>query len=79
MGIQFAPRNPFGVADHCITVHPGLEVLNPMRVLANGDGAEVLFTLFQTAGMSPEKLAADSALVERDLHTLKRVLETRET
>jgi len=78
MRIQFVARNPFGVADHRVTVHPGLEILNPMRVLANGDGAEVLFTLFQAPDTSAEKFAADSGLVERDLQTLKRVLETRE-
>lgn len=78
MRIEFVARNPFGVADHRVTVRPGLAVLNPMRVLANGDGAEVVFTLLRSPDTSAEKFAADAAVVERDLQTLKRVLETRE-
>jgi hypothetical protein len=75
MGISFAPPNAFGVADHRVTVRPGLEVLNPMRVLPNGEGSEVLFTVFQLPGVPDEAFMADVAAVERDLNTLKRVLE----
>jgi hypothetical protein len=79
MRIEFVARNQFGVADHRVTVRPGLEVLNPMRVLTNGDGAEVVFTLFQTPDMSAEEFEADSAQVESDLQMLKRALEIPES
>jgi hypothetical protein len=46
-----------------------------MRVIANGEGSEVLFTLFRTAGMSDAQFAADAQWVERDLAELKRFLE----
>jgi hypothetical protein len=39
-----------------------------MRVLANGPGSEVIFR-------SDEKYAGDVRLVERDLRTLKTILE----
>jgi hypothetical protein len=63
------------VADHYVTVKPGQEVFVPIRVLRNGTGSEVVFTLFQLPGMSAEKFAEDARLVESDLRTLKAVLE----
>jgi hypothetical protein len=48
---------------------------NPMRVVANGDGAEVVFTLFQRDGMSDDEMARDAAMVSRDLAALKALLE----
>lgn len=75
MGVAFADRNQFGVADHAVTVKPGLEILNPVRVLANGDGSEVLFTLFRLPDVSEDAFAKDVALVSADLQTLKALLE----
>lgn len=46
-----------------------------MRVLSNGVGSEVLFTLFRLPDMSDEKYAEDMRMVERDLRTLKDLLE----
>lgn len=71
----FAPRNDFGVLDHAVTLPSGVTLTNPMRVIANGAGSEVLFTLFQHEGMSDEQFRADAALVRNDLETLRRVLE----
>lgn len=73
--IRFAEPNPFGVIDHWVRISPELEIHVPMRVLPNGAGSEVLFTLFQPATMSAEQLAVDIGLVEQDLQRLKQVLE----
>ena len=75
MKIRFTEANPYGVLDHYVTVSPGLEIYVPMRVVPNASGAEVVFTLFQMPGMSDERLARDRGMVEKDLQTLKRVLE----
>jgi hypothetical protein len=75
MKIKFVERNEFGVLDHYVTVTTGQEVLNPMRVIPNGSGCEVMFTLFQWPHMSGEKFSEDTGLVEKDLRTLKNVLE----
>jgi len=75
--IAFAPHNRFGVVDHRVTSDDGLDAINPMRVIANSDGAEVLFTLFQPAGATDDEFQRDLAVVESDLQTLKRVLEGR--
>ena len=75
LGFAFVADNDLGVLDHTVTLAPGVDVLNPMRVVANGEGSEVSFTLFELPGMTAEKFAEDAALVERDLSALKSVLE----
>ena len=73
--VRFTPPNRYGIADHAVRLRPDLEVTLPIRVLANGDGSEVLFTLFQTPGMDDATFARDADWVARDLDTLKRLLE----
>lgn len=75
VGIRFVPASEFGVLDHVVTLPDGQSILNPMRVVANGDGSEVMFTLFQLPDMSNEQFAKDAGMVEADLQTLKAVLE----
>ena len=75
VGIQFVPANELGVLDHVVTLHDGQSILNPMRVVANGEGSEVMFTLFQLPGMTDEQFAKDAGMVEADLQILKSVLE----
>lgn len=77
MSIRFVPTNEFGVLDYRVTLPDGQPVLNPMRVVANGDGSEVMFTLFQLPGMSDEQFATDAGMAEADLRTLKTILEER--
>ena len=72
--IRFTDHNPFGVMDHYVDTGDGPEVYVPMRVIANGDGAEVLLTLFRQPGMSDAKLAADAEWVRRDLLALRALL-----
>ena len=75
MIIRFAERNKFGVLDHYVTTASGVEIYVPMRVLSNGTGSEVIFTLFRLPEMSDEKYAEDLKLVEQDLQSLKDLLE----
>jgi hypothetical protein len=46
-----------------------------MRVIADGEGCEVVFTLRRQPGMSDEDFERDAAAVLADLGTLKRLLE----
>ena len=75
VGIRFVLANEFGVLDHVVMLPDGQSILNPMRVVANGEGSEVMFTLFQLPGMSDEQFAEDAGMVKADLQTLKVVLE----
>ncbi|MBB4569801.1 SRPBCC family protein [Rhizobium leucaenae] len=73
--VSFAPRNEFGVIDHTVTVESGLKVHNALRVVPNGDGCEVMFTLLRLPGMTDEQFAADAAHIRKDLGTLKSLME----
>ena len=73
--VKFAQRNPYGVLDHDVRLESGVIIHNPMRVVPNGEGSEFIFTLIRQPGMSDEKFAADRAAVEKDLRTLKELLE----
>lgn len=73
--VRFAPQNPFGVADHEVTLPDGTVVDNPLRVLVNGDGAEVAFTVRRRPGVSLEDWDDDCARVADDLETLRLLFE----
>jgi hypothetical protein len=74
--VAFAERNDFGVLDHDVTFPSGETFYNPMRVIADGDGCEVVFTLRRQPGVSDEDFERDAAAVLADLGTLKQLLES---
>ena len=69
-GIYFAPANPFGVLDHHVDLPSGERIFSPMRVVPNGSGSELLFTLFRLPRISEDQFTRDASLVDRDLRTL---------
>ncbi len=71
--IRFTPHNPYGVMDHSVEVGDGTTVHVPMRVVANGGGAEVMITLFSQPGMDDERFAADARWINRDLARLRSI------
>jgi len=75
MPVRFSGKNPYGVLDHWVSPQAGPEIHIPMRVIANGEGSELIFTLFRQPGMDDAKFAADADWVMRDLEKAKRLLE----
>lgn len=73
--IKFADKNQYGVADHDVTLESGVTFHNPMRVIPNDQGCEIIFTLFQLPGVSDEKFSVDAQWVQDDLDKLKSILE----
>jgi hypothetical protein len=78
VGLRFVAANEFGVLDHYVHLGSGVEIHVPMRVIPNGEGSEVLFTVFQLPDMSDEEFAEDTMQVKHDLDTLKATLEDAE-
>jgi hypothetical protein len=74
--IDFAPPNTYGVLDHTVTMPSGEAVYNPMRVIADGERCEAVFTVRQRAGMSDSEFATDVEAVRADLETLRDRLES---
>ena len=75
MIVRFSERNAFGVLDHTLLPEKGAAMPNPMRVFANGEGSEVVFSLLRRPGMSDADFERDAAWVTRDLQALKALLE----
>jgi hypothetical protein len=73
--VAFVPDNPYGVLDHVVTLPDGTAVTNPLRVVPNGDGCDVVFSLFQAPGGDLDSFESDAAAVVRDLARLKVLLE----
>ena len=44
--VRFHPRNAEGILDHDVTLPSGETVHNPMRVMPNARGSEVVFSVF---------------------------------
>jgi hypothetical protein len=75
--VRFAEPNELGVADHDVTLETGITVHNPIRVIPNGSGSTVIFTLLRQPGVSERQFEDDAKTVERDLTSLKMLLERR--
>jgi hypothetical protein len=75
VGVAFAEHNKYGVLDHDVTLPSGEVIYNPMRVVPNGDGCEVVFSVRRLPDMSDEDFARDAGLVQADLTRLKHLLE----
>src|SRR5690349_9990335 len=73
--VRFTPKNDFAVLDHTIVRSSGAEVYVPMRLIASGQGCELLFTLFREPGISDDRYNADSRFVQSDLNRLRDLLE----
>lgn len=75
--IRFVPHNELGVLDHDVTLESGATFHDPMRVVPDADGSELVFPLFRRPGVSDEEFTADAVAIETDLAALKRLLESR--
>ncbi|MGL5910686.1 MAG: SRPBCC family protein [Phycicoccus sp.] len=73
--VRFTGPVESGVLDHDVVMPDGSVVSNPLRVLANDRGSEVVFTLFRRDGMSDDELDRDAGLVRADLARLAALVE----
>lgn len=73
--VRFAAKNDLGVLDHDVTLPSGEVVRNPMRVMPNAEGSEVVFTLYRRPPMTDGEFERDARAVARDLEALKKIME----
>jgi hypothetical protein len=76
--VRFAPGGELGIFDHDVTLPDGQTFHNPLRVLKNEEGSEVVFTLYRHVGVTDEEYEKDTALITRDLERLASALEGEE-
>ena len=77
MKLRFSAKNSLGVLDHYVYPATNVEVYVPMRVVPNGSGSEVIFTLFRRNNVSQAEYEQDIRMVKRDLKSLKQYLERK--
>lgn len=73
---RYTPRNSYGVLDYSIRAvdEEGVHVV-PVRVFANGEGAEITLTHYQRSGMSDAEFDSEAEWIRTDFETLKALLE----
>jgi uncharacterized protein YndB with AHSA1/START domain len=71
--VRFTASNEYGVADHHVLLDDGTEIHVPMRVIRNGEGAEVMLTVCRRSRPDKE-MKADVEWVEHDLIALKELI-----
>lgn len=73
--VLFSPPNDFGILDHHVRLPGKPDIHIPLRMIANGEGTLVVFTLFRQPDMDDAAFDRDADLVTKDLQTLKALLE----
>ena len=73
--VRFSEFNAHMVLDHWVELESGQNIPIPLRVLPNGDGCELVLTVFRQPGKSDADFAADADWVMRDLKAAKALLE----
>ncbi|WP_404712670.1 SRPBCC family protein [Sphingomonas sp. MMS24-J13] len=76
--VRFSPPNEYGILDHHVVLPGKPEIYIPLRLIANREGCELIFTLFRQPDMDDAAWDRDEALVRKDLATLKALLESPE-
>ena len=77
VGIRYATDPTSGVIDFHISPAPGVELVVNSRVVANGDGAEYIFTQFQTPGMPDHVFEANVAALKEEMVVLRALVRAR--
>lgn len=73
--VRFTPPNAFGILDHALFV-PGGEILfSPMRIVANDEASELIFTFFQRADTDDAQFDSTLEWIRVDLLSLVSVVE----
>ena len=75
MKLHFVEPNSFGVLDHVVALASGVRAFNPMRVVPNGRGSELLMVVFHRPDASDEEFERDVVAVRADLARLKVAAE----
>lgn len=74
--VTFVPRNELGVLDHHVTLPSGETTYNPVRVVSDGTGSEVVFTLRRQPQTSDAEFERDASMVAADLNRLRELMES---
>jgi hypothetical protein len=77
--LRLTPRNPYGVIDYFVIREGMPPRQTAARVFPNGNGAELVYTAFQLAGVPDAMFASNVEWLRVDLMALKSLLESRKS
>lgn len=75
--IRFAERNGLGVLDHAVFREGEQPRMRMVRVVPNGEGCELIYTIFKGDELSVEGFASETEWTATELEVLKTYLESR--
>jgi hypothetical protein len=75
--LRFARRNAYGVLDHEVFLEGKMIITTPMRLIANDEGCEIIYTQLQRPGMSEASFESEVEWVKSDFEALRSLLESR--
>jgi hypothetical protein len=73
--VKYVGPTEWGILDHDVTLPDQTVVHNPLRVLRNDRGSEVVFSLFKRPGITDSEFDADAMIVREDLARLKNLVD----
>ncbi len=77
VAVRYVTHADLGVVDFYLSPAPGIEVAAFSRVVPNGDGAEYVFTQFQTPGMPDEAFEAQVSALKEELVVLRALMHAQ--
>ncbi|WP_415854526.1 SRPBCC family protein [Sinomonas sp. G460-2] len=73
--VRFVGDASAGILDHEVILPGGEAVLNQFRILRDGEHSLAVFHLRRAPGITDAAFEADAAAVQRDLETLREILD----
>lgn len=73
--VRFCAINDWGVLDYEVIRRDEIAITVPMRVYANQDGCDLVFTFFQRPSVTDAHLDSEVEWVRTDFLTLKALME----
>jgi hypothetical protein len=77
VGVRYAVDLALGTVDFYLAPEPGVEFPAFSRVLPNADGAEYVFTQFQSPGMSDHEFQGQVEALHEELQVLRSLFRAR--
>lgn len=75
IAVELVTEPEHGVVDYHLSPAPGVCAVAPSRVVANGEGAEYIFTQFRAPNMPAEIFDRQVETLREELQQLKQILE----
>jgi hypothetical protein len=75
--VHYVTNAALGTIDFHMTIAPAIEAVAYSRVIANGNGAEYVFTQFQTADMPDVVFDGRMSALAEELHVLQAIFRAR--